>query len=92
MVKNLIPQKEWILQLRLMDSKIFYLTKKYSDFKNSRIQGKKHKMATYEINKISLFVFGDKRFALNDDTHTLAYFHKDLKNHGWSQIKISAYK
>ena len=36
-------------------------------------------MATYEINKISLSVFGDKRFVLNDDIRTLAYFHKDLK-------------
>ena len=44
-----------------------------------RIQGKKHKMGTYEINKISLSVFDDKRFVLNDGIHTLAYFHKDLK-------------
>ena len=46
-----------------------------------RIQGKKHKMGTYEIDKISLSVFDDKRFVLNDGIHTLAYFHKDLKNH-----------
>ena len=45
-----------------------------------RIQGKKHKMGTYEINKISLSVFDDKRFVLNAGIHTLAYFHKDLKN------------
>ena len=38
-------------------------------------------MGTYEISKISLFVFDDKRFVLNDDIHTLAYFYKDLKNH-----------
>ena len=66
--------------------------KKVLRHKVRRIQGKKHKMATYEINKISLSVFGDKRFVLNDDIRTLAYFHKDLKNHRWSQIKISAYK
>ena len=46
-----------------------------------KIQGKKHKMGTYEIDKISLSVFDDKRFVLNDGIHTLAYFHKDLKNH-----------
>ena len=46
-----------------------------------RIQGKKHKMRTYEINKVSLSVFDDKRFVLSDGIHTLAYFHKDLKNH-----------
>ena len=55
--------------------------KKIIRHKMRRIQGKKHKMGTYEISKISLFVFDDKRFALNDDIHTLAYFYKDLKNH-----------
>ena len=44
-----------------------------------RIQSKKHKMGTYEIKKISLSVFDDKIFVLNDGIHTLAYFHKDLK-------------
>ena len=44
-----------------------------------RIQGKKYKMGTYKINKISLSVFDDKRFVLNDGIHTLAYFHKYLK-------------
>ena len=44
-----------------------------------RIQGKKHKMGTYKINKISLSCFDDKRFILHNGNHTLAYFHKDLK-------------
>ena len=44
-----------------------------------RIQGKKHKIGTYEINKISLFVFDDKRFILNDGIQMLCYFHKDFK-------------
>ena len=46
-----------------------------------RIQGKKHKMGTYKINKISLSVFDDKIFVSNDGIHTLAYFHKDVKNY-----------
>ena len=54
--------------------------KKVLRHKMRRIQGKKHKMGTYEINKISLSVFDDKRFVLNNGIHTLAYFHKDLKN------------
>ena len=54
--------------------------KKIIRHKMRRIQGKKHKMGTYEINKISLSVFGDKRFVLNNGIHTLTYFHKDLKN------------
>ena len=44
-----------------------------------RIQGKKHKMGTYKINKMSLTVFDDKRFVLDDGIHTLGYFHKNLK-------------
>ena len=45
-----------------------------------RIQAKKHKIGTYEVKKISLSCFGDKRFVLDDGIHTLAFFHKDLKN------------
>ena len=44
-----------------------------------RIQSKKHKIGTYEIKKISLSWFGDERFVLDDDIHTLPYFHKDCK-------------
>ena len=44
-----------------------------------RIQAKNHKLGIYEINKISLSCFDDKRFILKDGIHTLAYFHKDLK-------------
>ena len=44
-----------------------------------RIQGKKHKLGTHEINKISLSCFDDKIFVLDDGIHTLAYFHRDLK-------------
>ena len=42
-----------------------------------RIQAKKHKIGTYEIDKISLSCFDDKRQVLDDGVHTLAYFHKD---------------
>ena len=47
--------------------------------KMRRIKAKKHKIGTYEIDKISLSCFGDERFILDDGIHTLAYFHKDLK-------------
>ena len=40
------------------------------------IQAKKHKIGTYEIDKISLSCFDDKTHVL-DGVHTLAYFHKD---------------
>ena len=55
--------------------------------KMKRIQSKKHKLGTYEINKISLSCFDDKIFVLYDGIHTLAYFYKDLKNR-FSQITI----
>ena len=38
--------------------------KKIIRHKMRRIQGKKHKVGTYEINKIPLSVFDDKRFVL----------------------------
>ena len=50
------------------------LKKKVMRSKMKRIQSWK-----YEINKISLSCFDDKRFVLDDDIHTLAYFHKDLR-------------
>ena len=60
------------------------LTTEFNEFKNilfkkkimrhkmKRIHRKKHKLGTYEINKISLSCFDDKRFVLNDGIHTLA--------------------
>ena len=53
--------------------------KKVLRHKMRRIQGKKHKMGTYKINKISLLCFDDKRFVLNDGIHTFVCFHKHLK-------------
>ena len=45
-----------------------------------RLQAKKPKIGTYEIDKISLSFFDDKRYVLDDGIHTLAYFHKDSDN------------
>ena len=42
-----------------------------------RIQAKKHKIGTYEIDKMPLSCFYDKRHVLDDGGHTLAGFHKD---------------
>ena len=56
------------------------LNKKIIRHKMKRIQAKKHKIGTYEIDKISLSCFDDKRFVLDDGIHTLAYFHKDSNN------------
>ena len=53
--------------------------KKIIRHKMRLMQGKKHKMGTYEINKISLSVFDDKRFVLDDGIYTLTYFHRELR-------------
>ena len=52
--------------------------KKIIRHKMRRIQSKKHKLGTYEIDKISLSCFDDKRFVLDDEIHMRAYFHKDF--------------
>ena len=54
--------------------------KKVIRHKMRRIQSKKHKIEIYEVNKIPLSRFDDERYILNDSIHTLACFHKDLKN------------
>ena len=45
--------------------------------KMKRTESKKHKLGTYEIDKISLPCFNDKRYVLDDEIYTLAYFHYD---------------
>ena len=44
------------------------------------IQSKLHKIGTYDVCKISLSCFDDKRYVLGDGVNTLVYFHKDIKN------------
>ena len=45
------------------------------------IQSKLHKIGTYEVCKISLSCFNDKRCTSDNSANSLAYFHKDiLKN------------
>ena len=51
-----------------------------------RIQAKKHKIVTYEIDKISLSWFDDKIQVSDDEIHTLAYFHKDSIT-SWKKLK-----
>ena len=61
-----------------MNLKMFCFIKRIIRHKMKRIQAKKHKMGTYEIDKIPLSCFDDKRFVLDVEIHTLAYFHKDI--------------
>ena len=64
----------------LQEYKDTLLTKKIIGYKMRRIQSKKHKIGTFEVNKISLSCFDDKRFVLDNGIHTLAYFHKTVKS------------
>ena len=50
---------------------------KFIRHKMKRIQSKKHKIGTYEIEKMSLLCFDDKRYVLDDGIRTLAYFDKN---------------
>ena len=45
-----------------------------------RIQSKLHRIGAYDVCKISLSCFDDKRYVLDDGVNTLAYFHKDIKD------------
>ena len=47
--------------------------------KMKRIQSALHKIGTYDINKISLSCFDDKRYVLDDGINTTAYFNKKIK-------------
>ena len=78
-----------------------FFNRKIIRHKMRKIQGKKHKMGTYKINKMSLSCFADKRLVSNNGIHTLAYFHKDLKKQiltddhkqeGFKKILTNGYK
>ena len=43
-----------------------------------RIQSKLHRLGTYDVFKISLSCFDDKKYVQDNGVNTLAYFHKDI--------------
>ena len=58
------------------------LNKKIIRHRMRKFQAKNHKIVTYEIDKVSLSWFDNKRFISDDGIHTLDYFHKDGKKNG----------
>ena len=54
--------------------------KKVISHNMKRIQSKLHRIGIYNVHKISLSYFDDKRYVLNDGVNTLAYFHKNIKS------------
>ena len=67
------------ITMEFNECKDILFNKKITRHKIRRIQSKKHKIGIYEISKISLSCFDDKRLVLDDVVHTLAYFYKDCK-------------
>ena len=45
-----------------------------------RIQSKLHRIGTYDVPKIFLSCFDDKRYILGDGINSLAYFDKDISS------------
>ena len=45
-----------------------------------RIQSKLHEICTYDVFKISLSCFDNKRYVLDYRVNKLPYFHKDIRN------------
>ena len=48
--------------------------------KMKRIQSKLHKIGTYDVCKISLSCFDDKRYILDNGINSLAYFHENVRS------------
>ena len=67
------------LGLRYSEFYDVLFSKKIVRHNMKRIQAKKHKSGTYDICKISLSCFDDKRYLLDDGINSLAYFHKDIR-------------
>ena len=44
-----------------------------------RTQSKLHRIGAYDVCKISLSCFDDKRYILDDGVNSLAYIHKDIE-------------
>ena len=55
------------------------LNKKLISHKIKEIQSKLHRLGTYDVCKISLSCFDNKRYILNG-INSLAYFHKDIRS------------
>ena len=48
--------------------------------KMKRIQSKLHRIGTYDVFKISLSCFDDKRHILLNGINSLTYFHEDIRS------------
>ena len=67
-------------KIRLKEFVDVLFNKKVIRHNMKRIQSKLNRIGTYDVCKISLSYFDDKRYILNDAVNSLAYFHKDIKD------------
>ena len=58
---------------------VVLFNKKVMKHNMKRIQNKLHRIGTYDVCKISLSCFDDKRYILSDGINKLAYFHEDIR-------------
>ena len=79
-IKNVNKVKRVNKKLRHREYLDVLYNKKVVRHSMKRIQSKLHEIGTYDIFKISLSCFDDKRYVLDDGINTLAYFHKDIIN------------
>ena len=61
------------------DYKNTLLNEEQMRHKMRTIRSVKHKLQSFEINKISLSCFDDKRYILNDGINSYAYGHYKIK-------------
>ena len=45
-----------------------------------RIQSKLYRIGTYDVGKIFMSFFDDKRYILDDWINSLTYFHKNIRS------------
>ena len=78
--KEVTNAKEVNKKIKHKDFVDVLFNKKVIRHNMKRIQSKLHRTRTYNVCKISLSCFDDKRYVLNDDVSTFAYFRKDVKD------------
>ena len=57
---------------------MLYLNKTFIKL-SKRFQSRLHRIGTYDVCKIPLSGFDDKRYILDDGINSLPYFHKEVR-------------
>ena len=66
-MKKIVIEKD----IKHEDFKNVSLNKKQIRYKTKTIRSQNHKLGSYEINKVSLSCFDDKRYIFNDTQYTI---------------------